>query len=131
VERLGGGQAGVVWKAWDTKLQRWVAVKEAREDVRFSRERFLREARAAAKVRHPHLVEALEVGRQDDRDFIVMNYVDGKPLDQASLAPGKAAAVIADIADAVAALHAAGVLHRDIKPQNILLDADGRGWLAD
>jgi tetratricopeptide (TPR) repeat protein/predicted Ser/Thr protein kinase len=131
VEQLGGGQAGIVWKAWDTKLQRWVAVKEARDDVRFSRERFLREARAAAKVRHPHLVQALEVGRHEGHDFMVMNYVDGKPLDQAALPLEKAAAVMADIAGAVSALHAAGVLHRDIKPQNILLDGSGHGWLAD
>jgi serine/threonine-protein kinase len=131
VDRIGGGQAGVVWKAWDTKLQRWVAVKEARDDVRFARERFLREARAAAKVRHPHLVEALEVGRHGDRDYLVMTLVEGKPLDEAALPPAAAAAVMADIADAVAALHAAGVLHRDIKPQNILIDGKGHGWLAD
>jgi tetratricopeptide (TPR) repeat protein/predicted Ser/Thr protein kinase len=131
VEQLGGGQAGIVWKAWDTKLQRWVAVKEARDDVRFARERFLREARAAAKVRHPHLVQALEVGRHEEKDFIVMTLVEGRPLDQAELPADKAAAVMADIADAVAALHAAGVLHRDIKPQNILLDESGHGWLAD
>jgi len=131
VEQLGGGQSGVVWKAWDTKLQRWVAVKEARDDARSSRERFLREARASAKVRHPHLVQAIEVGRHEDRDYLVMNLVEGKPLDQASLPPDRAAAVMADIADAVAALHAAGVLHRDIKPQNILLDGTGHGWLTD
>lgn len=131
VEQLGSGRAGIVWKAWDTKLQRWVAVKEAREEAPFARERFLREARTAAKVRHPHLVEAFEVARHEDRDFIVMTYVDGKPLDQVALPVGKAVAVMADIADAVAALHAAGVLHRDIKPQNILIDASGRGWLAD
>jgi serine/threonine-protein kinase len=131
VEEIGGGRAGVVWKAWDTKLQRWVALKEARDDVPFARERFLREARAAAKVRHPHLVQALEVGRHEDRDYIVMNLIEGRPLDRAGLPVAEAAAVIADIADAVAALHAAGVLHRDIKPQNILIDDRGRGWLAD
>ncbi|HZE98383.1 MAG TPA: protein kinase [Planctomycetota bacterium] len=131
VEELGGGQAGVVWKAWDTKLQRWVAVKEARQELPFARERFLREARASAKVRHPHLVQALEIGRHEDRDYIVMNLVEGRPLHKAALPPGKAVAVMADIADAVAALHAAGVLHRDIKPQNILIDEKDHGWLAD
>lgn len=131
VEQLGEGQSGIVWKAWDTRLQRWVALKEARTDALFTRDRFLREARAAAKIRHPHLIQAHEVGRQEDRDFIVLTYVDGKPLDQIPLSFEKAAAVMADIAEAVQALHDAGVLHRDIKPQNILLDAAGHGWLAD
>ncbi len=130
-ERLGTGHAGVVWKAWDTQLQRWVALKEAREDSDFPRERFLREARAAARLRHPNLIEALEIGRHEGRDFLVMNYVEGKALDEVRLDPRRAAQILAGVADAVQAMHDAGILHRDIKPANILLDGAGLPHLGD
>jgi serine/threonine-protein kinase len=128
---LGGGQAGVVWKAWDVRLRRWVALKLAREASAFPRERFLREARAAAKLRHPSLVEALEVGRDGDRDYLVLTYVEGPTADLARLELREAVALVAGIAGAVQTLHDAGILHRDVKPQNILVDERGRGHLAD
>jgi serine/threonine-protein kinase len=131
VEELGVGGAGVVWKAWDPKLRRWVAIKQPRSDLATARERFLREAQAAAKVRHPHLMEVFEIGEDQGRAYIVMDYVEAKTLDQVSLDPRSAARLIADVCDAVQAMHAAGVLHRDVKPQNILVDGRGVPRLGD
>ncbi|MBI2933590.1 MAG: tetratricopeptide repeat protein [Planctomycetes bacterium] len=130
-EKLGEGGAGVVWRAWDTQLQRWVAIKEPRPGAGLPRERFLREARAAAKVRHPNLIEVHEIGEESGRDYLVMTYIDGRSLDTMRLDPLRVAALMADICDAVHHMHANGLLHRDIKPQNILVDANGKGYLGD
>jgi serine/threonine-protein kinase len=130
-EELGVGGAGVVWKAWDTRLYRWVAVKQPKPDAAVSEERFLREARAAAKLRHPALIEAFEVGEHGGRPFLVMNYVDGKPLNEAKVGARRAVEILAEIADAVHLMHSRDLLHRDIKPENILVDTNGRGYLGD
>jgi len=130
-DKLGEGGAGVVWRAWDAQLERWVAIKEPRLGDAHARERFMREARAAAKVRHPHLVEVHEVGEEHGRPFLIMNFVEGRPLDEAKPEPAAAAILMADVCDAVHATHAAGIVHRDIKPQNILVDGSGRGFLGD
>jgi tetratricopeptide (TPR) repeat protein/tRNA A-37 threonylcarbamoyl transferase component Bud32 len=130
-KQIGVGGAGVVWKAWDTRLYRWVALKEPKPDAALPSDRFLREARAAAKLRHPALIEALEVGEHDGRPFLVMTYVDGKPLGEANLGLRRSVEILAEIADAVHLMHSRGLLHRDIKPENILVDTDGRGYLGD
>jgi tetratricopeptide (TPR) repeat protein/predicted Ser/Thr protein kinase len=131
VSKLGEGGGGTVWKAWDTRLCRWVALKEPRGHHLVARERFVREARAAAKLKHPNLIEVYEITFDADQDFMVMEYIDGRPLDQLKLSARDGAVLIADIADAVDYMHASGVLHRDLKPQNIIVDAKGVGHLGD
>jgi tetratricopeptide (TPR) repeat protein/predicted Ser/Thr protein kinase len=131
VQKLGEGGGGTVWKAWDTKLCRWVALKEPRGHRPVARERFIREARTAAKLNHPNLVEVHEVTFDAEQDFIVMEYIDGRSLDEARLSARDAAALMADIADAVDYMHASGVIHRDLKPHNVIVDAKGVGHLGD
>ncbi|MFE9120336.1 serine/threonine-protein kinase [Streptomyces sp. NPDC007172] len=143
VERLGRGGMGVVWRAHDEVLGREVAVKELRTFTDASapelgdlKLRMQREARAAARVRHPSVVAVHDVTEHDGRPVIVMELIDGPSLDgvlteRGLLEPGQAAAIGADVLHALAAAHRAGVLHRDVKPGNILLDASGRVVLTD
>ncbi|MGW1749664.1 protein kinase domain-containing protein [Streptomyces sp. NPDC002092] len=143
VAQLGRGGMGVVWRAVDEVLGREVAVKELRtysdvagpelDDLRL---RMQREARAAARVRHPGVVAVHDVTEVDGRPLIVMELVDGPSLEQVlrergSLEPVEAAGIGAKVMDALAAAHRAGVLHRDVKPGNILLEGSGRVVLTD
>ncbi|NEB00775.1 serine/threonine-protein kinase, partial [Streptomyces sp. SID13726] len=143
VSQLGRGGMGVVWRAVDEVLGREVAVKELRTytdadgpELADLRLRMQREARAAARVRHPGVVAVHDVAEADGRPLIVMELVDGPSLDhvlrkRGPLDPHEAAAIGAEIMDALAAAHQAGVLHRDVKPGNILLDRSGRVLLTD
>ncbi|WP_329436369.1 serine/threonine protein kinase [Streptomyces sp. NBC_01280] len=142
-EQLGRGGMGVVWRAVDEVLGREVALKELRtySDAAGSEladlgVRMQREARAAARVRHPGVVAVHDVTEADGRPLIVMELVDGPSLDdvlrdRGPLDPREAAAIGAKVLDALAAAHRAGVLHRDVKPGNILLDRSGRVVLTD
>lgn len=139
IERLGVGGFGTVWKARDTVLQRTVAVKIPRkgqlqpEEV----EKFLREARAAAQLTHPNIVRVYEVGRDDDTDtvFIVSDIIRGVTLSDWLTAklPSKQEAVglCIAIADALQHAHEFGVVHRDLKPQNIIIDSAGTPFVTD
>ncbi|HET9381456.1 MAG TPA: protein kinase [Streptomyces sp.] len=141
--RLGRGGMGVVWRAVDEVLGREVAVKELRtyhdaddSELADQRLRMRREARAAARVRHPGVVAVHDVAEIDGRPLIVMELVDGPSLDdvlreRGPLAPREAARIGAEVMDALVAAHRAGVLHRDVKPGNILLDRTGRVVLTD
>ena len=138
LERLGTGGFGTVWKARDTKLDRLVAVKMPRRTLASSAEEevFLREARAAAQLRHPHIVAVHEVGRQKDGDlYIVSDFVQGVTLADRLTAgaytPREAAECCAVIADALHHAHESGVIHRDLKPQNIMLDREGLPHVMD
>ncbi|MFG2459821.1 protein kinase [Streptomyces sp. NPDC048523] len=143
VAQLGRGGMGVVWRAVDEVLGREVAVKELRTytdadgpELADLRLRMQREARAAARVRHPGVVAVHDVAEVDGRPLIVMELVDGPSLDavlrsRGPLDPREAAAIGAKVMDALAAAHAVGVLHRDVKPGNILLDPSGRVLLTD
>ncbi|MFF3643353.1 protein kinase [Streptomyces sp. NPDC002564] len=143
VAQLGRGGMGVVWRAVDEVLHREVAVKELRTytdtagpELADLRLRTQREARAAARVRHPGVVAVHDVAEVEGRPLIVMELVDGPSLDdvlqdRGTLDPREAAAIGAKVMDALAAAHRAGVLHRDVKPGNILLETGGRVVLTD
>jgi WD40 repeat protein len=137
LEKLGMGAFGTVWKAHDTKLDRVVALKiplKTQLDPVQS-EKFLREARAAAQLRHPNIVSVHEVGRDGDVIYIVSDLVEGHSLSEwlpsHRIKAKDAARLCAKLADALHHAHEMGVVHRDLKPQNILLDASGEPYLTD
>lgn len=143
VEPIGRGGMGKVWRAHDELLHRTVAVKEltaglyvtqADRDVMHARTQ--KEARAAARIQHPAVVTVHDVLEHDDRPWIVMEYIDGPSLADAAKAAGRiepreAARIGLHVLGALRAAHAVGVLHRDVKPGNVLLAKDGRVLLTD
>jgi serine/threonine protein kinase len=133
---LGSGGMGVVHRGLDTRLERVVAVKVFRADADpVAKRRFDDEARLLAGLEHPGLVTVFDAGVQDDRAFLVMQLVNGHTLREeihcGPLDPDRIAALGARLADTLAHVHSRGVVHRDLKPSNILLDGDGRPYLAD
>ncbi len=137
LDQLGSGAFGTVYKARDTRLHRFVAIKLPRRDqvAPADTELFFREARAAAQLRHPHIVAVHEVGRQNDTLYIVSDLIDGVTLSDrltnGPYPPREAAELLATAADALHHAHEAGVIHRDLKPQNIMLDGQGQPHLMD
>ena len=137
IEQIGFGGSGNVWKARDTELDRIVAIKIPRKDQLDPHdvEKFLREARAAAQLRHPRIVSVHEVGRMDDTVFIVTDFIAGANLQEwltgQRLTPREAAELCAKIGDALEHAHQSGVVHRDLKPGNIMLDLNGEPHITD
>ncbi|PRH76493.1 serine/threonine protein kinase, partial [Streptomyces solincola] len=135
--RLGRGGMGTVWRAYDELLGRRVAVKELHLDAGAATHSTLREARAVARVHHPHIVCVHDVVEEDGVPYIVMELVEGGSLAQrlarhGPLAPREAARLGLALLSALRAAHALGVLHRDLKPANVLLEeATGRVVLTD
>ncbi|GAA1334589.1 hypothetical protein GCM10009660_12470 [Catellatospora bangladeshensis] len=136
VRQLGRGGFGTVWLAVDTQLDRTVAVKLAHAPDNDTEQRMLREARALAAVRHPNCVRVFDIVQDPDGLAIVMEYIDGQPLSDVVLGNGLlqdtlAARLWVNMADALAAAHEQGVLHRDVKPSNVIVDGGGTAHLID
>ncbi|HEX6130602.1 MAG TPA: serine/threonine-protein kinase, partial [Actinomycetota bacterium] len=136
---LGRGGMGEVYEAADRRLDRTVAVKVLRPELAADRRfvaRFQREARTAARLAHPSIVAVHDAGEHDGRVFIVMQHVAGGTLSdvvgrEGPLAPARAARIAADVAEALAHAHARGVVHRDVAPGNVMVEADGRAKVLD
>src|SRR6476661_3347882 len=137
--KLGSGGMSTVYLARDTTLDRGVAVKVMHREMSEQAdqlERFRQEARAVAKLSHPNVVSVIDAGEDGGHPYIVFEYVEGETLKhrinrEGALAPQEAIAYAIEIARGLSVAHARNMVHRDIKPQNILIDAEGRAKLTD
>jgi eukaryotic-like serine/threonine-protein kinase len=140
---VGSGGMGVVWQAWDERLERRVALKQlARQsgvsarEAELANKRAMREARITARLSHPHAVPVFDVVEQEGQLWLIMQFIPSITLaavleEAGPLEPGEAAQVGAEVASALTAAHAVGIVHRDVKPRNILIAEDGKALISD
>jgi len=139
VAELGRGGMGVVYKGYESSLHRYVAIKVLAESLAHDasvKERFLREARSMAALNDPHIIQIYFIGEHEGQTFFVMEFVEGESLGsllkrEGRLAPAQAAKVIHQTAQGLAAAHDKGVIHRDIKPGNLMINSRGQVKIAD
>jgi serine/threonine protein kinase len=137
-ERLGVGGMGEVYKAYDDRLDRWVAIKRIRPDkeaAEDNRERFVREARATARLNHPGIVHVYDIFKDGESLCIVMEYLEGRTLDtmvmEGALKPAKVLKLGLEIAAGLAEAHTKGIIHRDLKVENIIINTEGNAKILD
>src|SRR3954452_359121 len=138
-EKIGTGGMSTVYRAYDPTLERWVAIKLMHRDISHDPdqlERFRREARAVARLNHPHLVTVIDAGEDDGTPYIVFEYVEGETLKDRIRRLGRlpipeAVAYAIEIGRALACAHSHRFVHRDVKPQNVLIDPEGRAKVTD
>ena len=138
-EKIGSGGMSTVYRAFDETLERWVAIKLMHREISSDSdqlERFRREARAVASLNHPHVVTVIDFGEDDDHPYIVFEYVEGENLKDRLRRVGRlpvpeAVAYAVEIGRALECAHSNRLVHRDVKPQNVLLDAEGRAKVTD
>jgi len=137
LETLGVGGMGAVYKAYDEKLHRVVALKVLPPEAisQEDRRRFLQEARAASALNHPHILTVYEVGEDDGKPYMVMEYVEGETLRQKiasrALDVKEALDIAIQVAEGLAKAHAHGIIHRDLKPENLIISRDGYAKILD
>ncbi|MGI8844889.1 MAG: protein kinase domain-containing protein [Thermoleophilaceae bacterium] len=138
-EKIGSGGMSTVYRAFDPTLERWVAIKLMHRDISEDPdqlERFRREARAVARLSHPHVVTVIDFGEDDGTPYIVLEYVEGETLKDRirrskRLPVAEAVAYAIEIGRALTCAHGERLVHRDVKPQNVLINMEGRGKVTD
>ncbi|MEO6656605.1 MAG: serine/threonine-protein kinase, partial [Pyrinomonadaceae bacterium] len=138
MSKIGAGGMGEVYLARDTKLDRKVAIKFLNDEFSTDPEklnRFIQEAKAASALNHPNIITVFEIGHTDDREYIATEFIDGitlrHRLEYEPLTLVDALNIILQITDALAAAHEAGIIHRDVKPENVMIKTDGRVKVLD
>ena len=131
VREVGKGGMGRVYRAWDENVGRFVAVKVIDTEDVSDRERFVREAQIAGRLHHPAIATVYQAGEQGTRGYIAMQFIEGGPIDAQKMPLLSTLSMIRDAAQALSYAHEQGVIHRDVKPGNLMLDGKGHVFLTD